>query len=194
MPWHPAPSRGIRISEVVQIDALHVDRPSDTNADAEPCLKTDPTAFALMLGGVRSPQQAAAEMADDIAFRSEEGVGIFTKRTPNDPDPATNFRGITGVHRRPDGRGIGLRFALAQGARGQGLAREGAGRALRFTHDEGIPRVVAVCRDDNRASRLVLSGIGMRAADTFERDGNPMLVYESVRPAPASMADPSPSR
>ncbi len=153
-------------------------------------LKTDPTCFALMLGGVRSPLQAAGEMADDIAFWSEAGVGIFTMRATGDANPTTNFRGIAGVHRRPDGRGIGLRFALAPSARGQGLAREGAGRALRFTHDEGIPRVIAVCREDNRASRLVLGGIGMRAADTFERDGHPMLVWESVRPPPLSMVEP----
>ncbi len=144
-------------------------------------LKTDPSCFALMLGGVRSPGQAASEMADDIRFWSEAGVGIFTMRASGAPNPATSFRGITGVHRRPDGRGIGLRFALAPIARGQGLAREAAGRALRFTHDEGVGRIVAVCREDNRASRLVLGGIGMRPADTFRRDGNPMLVYESVR-------------
>ncbi len=174
----PAPSSGrvLRTARLVLRPVTWSDLPDVTR------LKTDPSSFALMLGGIRSPQQAAAEMADDIAFWSEHGVGIFAMREAgSDPNPAGNFRGITGVHRRPDGRGIGLRFALTPTARGQGYAREGAASALRFAHDKGLPRIVAVCREDNRASRLVLGGIGMRVAETFTRDGNPMLVYESVR-------------
>ena len=138
-------------------------------------LKADPAVFAQMLGGVRGPHQAAAEMADDVAFWGKEGVGIFTVREGG------AFLGITGVHERPDGRGIGLRFALHTRARGRGLAREAAAAALRFAHDEGVRRVIAVCRAENRGSRLVLGGIGMTLREQFERDGNTMLVYESLR-------------
>jgi RimJ/RimL family protein N-acetyltransferase len=138
-------------------------------------LKGDPAAFAQMLGGVRTPTQAASDMADDVAFWGKEGVGIFTIREDG------VFRGITGVHERPDGRGIGLRFALHPSARGRGLAREAAAAALRFAHDEGIRRVVAVSRAENRSSRLVLGSIGMTLRDQFERDGHTMLLYESIR-------------
>ena len=142
-------------------------------------LKTDPGVFALMLGGVRSPAQSAHEMADDIAFWGKEGVGMFTVREQG------IFRGITGVHDRPDGRGIGLRFALHQNARGRGLAREAAAAALRFAHDEGVPKIIAVARADNLTSRLVLGSIGMTVAAEFDRNGQPMLIYQSLRRPPA---------
>ncbi len=143
-------------------------------------LKTDPSVFAQMLGGVRSQTQAAQEMADDVAFWGREGVGMFTVREAQGGE----FVGITGVHERPDGRGIGLRFALHQSARGRGLAREAAGAALRFAHDEGVARIVAVTRAENRSSRLVLGSIGMTQRDEFERDGHRMLIYVSVRRPP----------
>ena len=75
---------------------------------------------------------------------------------------------MTGVHERPDGRGFGLRFALRPQARGHGFAREAAGAALRFAHEQaGLARVVAVARETNFDSRTVLGAIGMRPADKF---------------------------
>ncbi|MCQ8278164.1 GNAT family N-acetyltransferase [Acetobacteraceae bacterium KSS8] len=138
-------------------------------------LKGDAGAFALMLGGVRSRVQAEAEMADDVAFWARRGVGIFTVRED------AVFVGMTGLHERPDGRGLGLRFALFPHARGRGLAREAASAALRFAHDAGEKRVVAIARESNFASRTTLGGIGMTVCDRFDRDGHAMLVYESVR-------------
>ena len=94
------------------------------------------------------------------------------------------FVGITGLEHRPDGRGIALRFALWPEAQGRGLAREAAGTALRFGHDRaGLPRIVAVARANNFASRIVLGSIGMRECDSFERAGWTMLVYESLHAA-----------
>ncbi len=138
-------------------------------------LKGDAGAFALMLGGVRSRVQAEAEMADDVAFWARRGVGIFTIRENE------QFVGMTGLHERPDGRGLGLRFALFPQARGRGLAREAAAAALRFAHDAGETRVVAIARESNFASRTTLGGIGMTVCDRFDRDGHAMLTYESVR-------------
>ena len=138
-------------------------------------LKGDAGAFGLMLGGVRSRVQAEAEMADDLAFWARRGVGIFTVREEG------RFLGMTGMHERPDGRGLSLRFALFPWARGRGIAREAAAAALRFAHDAGEVLVIAVAREDNFASRTTLGGIGMTVAGGFERDGSPMLVYESVR-------------
>ena len=143
--------------------------------DEMAALKGDAGAFGLMLGGVRSRVQAEAEMADDLSFWARRGVGIFTVREEN------RFLGMTGMHERPDGRGLGLRFALFPSARGRGIAREAAGAALRFAHDAGEARVVGVAREDNFASRTTLGGIGMTVVVRFERDGYPMLVYESVR-------------
>jgi RimJ/RimL family protein N-acetyltransferase len=141
-------------------------------------LKGDAGAFGLMLGGVRSRVQSEAEMAEDVAFWARRGLGIFTIRE------AGRFVGMTGLHERPDGRGLGLRFALFPAARGRGVAREAAAAALRFAHDAGETRVVAIARETNFASRTTLGGIGMTVCDRFDRDGYVMLVYESVRTPP----------
>ena len=138
-------------------------------------LKADVGAFGLMLGGVRTRAQAEAEMADDLAFWGRCRIGIFTVREEG------RFQGMTGLHERPDGRGLALRFALFPGARGRGVAREAAAAALRFAHDAGIARVIALARETNIGSRTTLGGIGMTVAARFERDGYTMLVYESVR-------------
>jgi RimJ/RimL family protein N-acetyltransferase len=138
-------------------------------------LKADAGAFGLMLGGVRNRAQSEADMAEDIAFWARRRIGIFTLRE------AGRFVGITGVHERPDGRGVGLRFALWPWAAGRGLAREAAATVLNFTHDAGERRVIAVTRETNFASRTILGGIGMHVVSHFPRDGHTMLIYESRR-------------
>ena len=139
-------------------------------------LKADPGSFALMLGGVRTVAQADAELAEDVRFWGARGVGMWTVRVPGEE----RLLGITGLHDRPDGLGTALRFAFWPEVRGRGLAREAAGAALRFAHDRaGLARVVAVARESNTASRLVLGAIGMRECGEFERGGERVLVYES---------------
>ncbi|SIQ83377.1 MULTISPECIES: GNAT family N-acetyltransferase [Acidiphilium] len=140
-------------------------------------LKTDPRAFALMLGGVRTRERAAEELAEDIGLWGRHGYGIWTVRGLN----TGNFIGMTGLAARPDGRGIALRFALWPEVRGAGLAREAGGAALRYGHDQArLPRIVAVARADNFASRTVLGAIGMVEVEGFVRDDVPMLLYQSV--------------
>jgi RimJ/RimL family protein N-acetyltransferase len=138
-------------------------------------LKGNPSVFAIMLGGVRSPVQVADELAADIAFWGAHGVGMWAIR-----EAGETFRGLVGIMQRPDGRGMSLRFALSSGAQGRGIGREAAGAALRYAHHRaGLPRIVAVAREENIASRIVLGGIGMRECDSFSRDGYRMIVYES---------------
>lgn len=140
-------------------------------------LKADPRVFAIMLGGVRTAAQTSQELAQDIAFWAAHGCGIWSVGA------AGAFLGIAGFMQRPDGRGLTLRFALWPEGRGQGLAREAAGAALRFGHDRaGLARVVAIARETNIASRTVLGGIGMIARETFIQGGHRMILYESIRP------------
>jgi RimJ/RimL family protein N-acetyltransferase len=83
---------------------------------------------------------------------------------------------------REDGRGIALRFALWPQARGIGLASEAAGAALVYAHETaGLAKVVAIAREDNYASRMVIGAIGMTEVDRFMRDGALRLVYQSTR-------------
>jgi RimJ/RimL family protein N-acetyltransferase len=138
-------------------------------------IKANPEVFAVMLGGVRSPQQTAAELADDVVEWGANGFGTWAIREH------CRFLGITGLERRPDGRGIALRFALWPEAQGRGLAREAAGAALRFGHQQaGLPRIIAVAREHNFASRMVLGGIGMTECGSFIQSGYRMVVYESI--------------
>jgi RimJ/RimL family protein N-acetyltransferase len=139
-------------------------------------LKADPRAYAIMLGGVRTPAQAADDLADDIAFWGRHGVGMWAIRLADSGE----FLGTVGLHQRPDAYGIALRFALLPSAQGRGYASEAAGAALRFAHERaGLTRVVALARESNIASRQVLGAIGMRERDRFERGGEVVVVYES---------------
>jgi len=141
-------------------------------------LKADPQAFAMMLGGVRDQRQAAEELAEDIRAWGAYGIGLWSAR-----DSETEaFYGIAGIVHRPDGRGMALRFAFWPEARGHGLAREAAVAALRFAHDRaGLTRVIAVARETNAASRMLLVSVGMREEPEsgFWREGYHMRVYVS---------------
>jgi len=150
-------------------------------------IKADPRVFAIMLGGVRSWQQTAEELAADVVAWGANGFGIWTIRAAT----TRQFVGITGLERRQDGRGVALRFALWPEAQGHGLAREAASAALRFGHDQaGLERIVAVARENNFASRMVLGGIGMTECDGFVQQGHQMVMYQSgvSRPAPPAAA------
>src|SRR5260370_10002012 len=94
-------------------------------------LKADPQVFAVMLGGVRTSARAAEELAEEITFWGAHGVGMWAVREAGNEA----FLGTTGLHRRPDGRGMALRVAFVAGAHGRGYASEAAGAALRFAHD-----------------------------------------------------------
>jgi len=137
--------------------------------------KADPSVFAVMLGGVRNPSQTAEDLAHDVMNWGRYGFGTWAVRE------AGHFVGIAGLEHRSDGRGVALRFALSHDAQGRGLAREAAYAALRFGHDRaGLTRIIAVARETNFGSRIVLGGIGMRETSTFEQGGVTMILYESV--------------
>ena len=139
--------------------------------------KADPRVWATMLGGVRSPRQTAEELAGELAFWASHDVGMWTARNAEGA-----LLGVTGLHERPDARGIALRIAFDPAVQGRGLAREAAAAVLRDGHDRaGLTRIVAVVRDANIASRTVLGGIGMRAVTEFIQAGHTMLLFESTR-------------
>ena len=144
-------------------------------------IKADPRVFAVMLGGVRTPVQSAEELADDVVAWGANGFGMWAIRETAGRTATARFVGMTGLERRPDGLGVALRFALWPEAQGRGLAREAAGAALRFGHEQaGLRRIVAVAREDNFASRMVLGGIGMTECASFVQHGHCMVMYESV--------------
>ncbi len=140
-------------------------------------LKGDEAAFGLMLHGVRSPERTREELEDDMEFWLVRGYGTWSvfERATGD------FLGLCGLMERPDGRGVALRFALWPWCRGKGYAREAASATVDFGHRTGLPRIIAVARETNEASRAVLTDIGMRPAGEFSHQGHRMLVFESLR-------------
>ena len=130
-----------------------------------------------MLGGVRSRIEARDDLADDIRHWGAHGYGTWVVHLHE----GGSLLGLVALRERPDGRGIGLRFAFWPNVHGRGIAAEAAAAALRYGHaTAGLPRIVAVARESNVRSRQVLGSIGMRLAGTFERDGWGMLLYESI--------------
>jgi RimJ/RimL family protein N-acetyltransferase len=154
-------------------------------------LTADPRVFAIMLGGVRNSMQATQDLSQQVIAWGRHGFGIWSIREI----VGNRFAGITGLEHRPDGRGVGLRFALWPEAQGRGLAREAAWAALRFGHDHArLDRIVAVARDSNFGSRTVLGGIGMVEVERFDRHGERMVMFESRRQAQPRPWAPSPTR
>lgn len=140
-------------------------------------LKGDPRAYAPMLGGVRPPLLVAEELAEEVAAWSGRGYGIFALHTRD----TLRFVGIAGLQDRPDGRGVALRFALMPEEQGNGFAAEAASAVLRFGHERcDLRRIVAVARADNIGSRQVIGAVGMIECGFFQRDGVPLIVFESV--------------
>ena len=130
-----------------------------------------------MLGGVRTPQQTAEDLAQEIAFWGRHDVGMWTAR-----DQGGLLLGVTGLHERYDSRGIALRVAFDPATRGHGLARRQQGRCCQDAHNRaGLTRVIAVARDSNIASRTLLGAIGMREESTFEQGGHLMHLFASER-------------
>jgi len=141
-------------------------------------LKANPLAFAQMLGGVRNARQTAEELAHDIQYWGRHGYGIWSIRAR----AGGHFLGLTGLMHRADGLGIALRFAYLPESRGAGLASEAAAAALAYGHDTaGLPRIIAVAREQNHASRTILGAIGMTEDGAFFREGIQLLIYKSER-------------
>lgn len=141
-------------------------------------LKGDPRAYAVMLGGVRTPVVVADELACETADWARLGYGMWTIRAAR----AGRFVGVAGLQARQDRLGVGLRFALSPAETRKGNAGEAASAVLRFGHDvAGLSKIVAVAREDNIASRQVLGAIGMRETGAFLRNENLMLVFASER-------------
>jgi RimJ/RimL family protein N-acetyltransferase len=146
-------------------------------------IKADPRVFAIMLGGVRNAAETAEDLARDVIAWGAKGYGMWAVRDASNH----RFVGITGLEDRPDNRGVALRFAVSADVRGHGLAREAAGAALRFGHDQaGLRRIVAAARKVNFASRTVLGSIGMVPCEEFVQEGHTMILFESVSISPGT--------
>lgn len=172
-----AAMHALKSSRIVNTERLMMIPPGRENLPDLIRLKADERVFGWMLHGVRSPERTREELEDDIDFWEVRGYGtwcVFERATGD-------FLGICGLMERPDGRGVALRYALWPECRGKGYAREAARAALAFGHRAGLPRIIAVAREENAASRAVMADIGMAPAGEFRHQGHRMLVFDSRR-------------
>lgn len=188
---HAAHEGGWNPAWVIRTGRLIMRPVSGADAADLVALKTDPRAYAMMFGGVRAPWQTVAELAEEVGVWGAHGIGLWAAR-----DRETEaFYGVAGIVARADGRGWALRFAFWPEARGHGLAREAAIAVLHFGHErQGLPRIIAVARESNTASLMLLTSIGMQQEpeSAFLRDGFRMLTFVSRRaPVPVFPAPPS---
>ncbi len=166
----------LRSTRILNTERLMLIPPGRENLADLTRLKADERVFGWMLHGVRSAERAREELEDDIDFWEVRGYGtwcVFERDTGA-------FLGICGLMERPDGRGVALRYALWPECRGKGYAREAAKASLGFGHRAGLARIIAVARDENVASRAVLTDIGMAPAGTFRHQGHEMMMFESL--------------
>lgn len=168
--------QALKSSRIVNTERLMMIPPGKENLPDLARLKADERVFGWMLHGTRTSERTAAELEDDIDFWEVRGYGtwcVFERGTGD-------FLGICGFMERPDGRGVALRYALWPECRGKGYAREAARAALAFGHRAGLARIIAVAREENVASRAVLTDVGMTPAGEFRNQGHRMLVFESL--------------
>ncbi|QCE35234.1 GNAT family N-acetyltransferase [Acetobacteraceae bacterium] len=144
--------------------------------------KADPQSFSHMLGGLRCFSETQEELEKDLLFWQENRVGMFTIRLRAEALDIGDFVGIVGVHQRPDWRGLALRFAISPSFRGKGIATEAVLSTLDFVFQMGLPSILALAREDNVASRRILSAVGMSARGIFIRKGVPMWIYQMNSP------------
>jgi [ribosomal protein S5]-alanine N-acetyltransferase len=86
-----------------------------------------------------------------------------------------------------------LSYELVPAARGQGLASEAVGEALRYGYEQmGLERVLAEIHPDNEPSRRLASRLGFRQVSHSRRywrgDSLTYLVFERLRDRPQDTA------
>jgi RimJ/RimL family protein N-acetyltransferase len=165
----------LRSARLLTTERLMLIPPGKENLPDLIRLKADERVFGWMLHGTRSAERTAEELEDDIDFWEVRGYGTWCVFERGSGE----FLGICGFMERPDGRGVALRYALWPECRGRGYAREAARAAVGFGHRAGLARIIAVAREENEASRAVLTDIGMVPAGEFRHQGHRMLVFES---------------
>jgi RimJ/RimL family protein N-acetyltransferase len=134
----------------------------------------DARVMATMRHGPLDADAARALVASYAADWAKQGWGVRVMRRAADGA----FVGLCGLWNREDGRGIALRFAVAQEAQGQGYAREAARATVADAFARiGIARVVAIANESNAASQRALEGAGFVESERFESRGKLVRLY-----------------
>ncbi len=142
----------------------------------------DPAVMAIRKLGVRSAEQAAADLAAILAHWEAYGFGVFAVRELGQEAVI----GECGLRHfdpdEPDAGEVEITYGLFPAAQGRGYATEAARAVLRFGFaDIGLARILAVARADNLASHRVMQKLGMRHLGNFAGGTAEIVKYELTR-------------
>lgn len=130
----------------------------------------DPLVMRYISRGVRTREETAAALADQIQHWRRHGVGMWAVREKT----GRGLIGRCGLHMLDRTEEVEVGYTLTRSAWGKGYATEAARQSLRFGfEDVGLERIVAVAQPANTASRRVMEKIGMH----FEKDA---YFYDSI--------------
>jgi ribosomal-protein-alanine N-acetyltransferase len=154
---------------VLQTSRLTLRPFTEDDAAAHAALYADPGVTRYLPGGPFAPDAVAARSARSRARFTEHwaehgwGVWAVVERTTGE------LIGHCGLNHMPESTDIEVLYALARATWGRGLATEAAEAALAHGFGPvGLPRIIAVTKPENVASRRVMERLGM--AYEGERD------------------------
>jgi [ribosomal protein S5]-alanine N-acetyltransferase len=144
------------------------------------------------LGGTRTPEEVAGQIAAHAAHWDAHGFGYWMFR---DLDGAPVARGGLGAT-NTGGPGVEVGWAVMPERWGQGYATELGAAAIEVAFDRlGLAEVVSYTMVDNRASQRVMEKLGFEYEREVVHANLPHVLYRlrtsSPRP-PSSASSPSP--
>lgn len=132
-------------------------------------MNADPVTMSP-IGGVRSEADTREYLRRNLEHWREHGFGIWIVTHDGRPVGRAGFR----RSRHLDRDEVELAYAFVADAWGQGFATEFCEHALRHAPE---PRIVAITRPGNAASRRVMEKLGFRFESTFDHHGKPTVLY-----------------
>jgi ribosomal-protein-alanine N-acetyltransferase len=145
------------------------------------------------LGGTRTPEEVAGQIAAHAAHWDAHGFGYWMFR---DLDGVPVARGGLGATDVGGPGGVEVGWAVMPERWGQGYATELGAAAIAVAFDRlGLSEVVSYTMVENRASQRVMEKLGFAYEREVVHAGLPHVLYRlrtSSPPPPASASSPSP--
>src|SRR5262249_31445154 len=128
-------------------------------------LYADPDVMRFIGSGLpRSREEAVGRLQAQLDHWRRHGFGFFLMRRGGEPGASATggFVGRCGLQYLGDTGAVELGYTLARPFWGQGYATEASRACVSYAFGVlGLPRVVAIARPANAASRRVMAKLGM---------------------------------
>ena len=168
-------SEGLRPVETFRTDRLLAERLREEHLPEIQRMHRDPRVMAT-LGGLRSDEETARYLRDNLGHWDRYGYGIWAFRNETDG----RFMGRAGLRNTHVGGEdeVELAYALAPDYWNRGLATEMARAILKVAFEDlGLTYVVCFTLPANRASRRVMEKAGFEYERYVVHAGSPCVLY-----------------